>query len=76
VIGVVSIGSLVSKIDRRQAEFLLTMAGVFVVLFGILMLLSWFLAAHVRRQMMGMEPKQISRVVRPQEALVSPVYEG
>ncbi|KIO38419.1 hypothetical protein SU67_24970, partial [Escherichia coli O139:H28 str. E24377A] len=51
-------------------SFLLPMAGVFVVLLGILMLLSWFLAAHIRRQMMGMEPKQIARVVRQQEALV------
>ncbi|SPX11355.1 sensor kinase dpiB [Escherichia coli] len=40
------------------------------------MLLSWFLAAHIRRQMMGMEPKQIARVVRQQEALFSSVYEG
>ena len=40
------------------------------------MLLSWFTAAHIRRQMMGMEPKQIARVVRQQEALFSSVYEG
>ena len=40
VIGVVSIGYLVSKIDSWRAEFLLPMAGVFVVLLGILMLLS------------------------------------
>ncbi len=46
------------------------------MLLGILMLLSWFLAAHIRRQMMGMEPKQIARVVRQQEALFSSVYEG
>lgn len=76
VIGVVSIGYLVSKIDSWRAEFLLPMAGVFVVLLGILMLLSWFPAAHIRRQMMGMEPKQIARVVRQQEALFSSVYEG
>ncbi len=76
VIGVVSVGYLVSKIDSWRAEFLLPMAGVFVLLLGILMLLSWFLAAHIRRQMMGMEPKQIARVVRQQEALFSSVYEG
>lgn len=40
------------------------------------MLLSWFFAAHIRRQMLGMEPKQIARVVRQQEALFSSVYEG
>ena len=40
VIGVVSIGYLVSKIDSWRAEFLLPMAGVFVVLLGILMFSS------------------------------------
>lgn len=49
VIGVVSIGYLVSKIDSWRVEFLLSMVGVFVVLLGILMLLSWFLVAYIRR---------------------------
>ena len=76
VIGVVSIGYLVSKIDSWRLDFILPMAGVFVLLLVVLMLLSWFFAAHIRRQMMGMEPKQIARVVRQQEALFSSVYEG
>ncbi|HCB4367946.1 TPA: sensor histidine kinase DpiB [Salmonella enterica] len=76
VIGVVSIGYLVSKIDSWRLDFLLPMAGVFVLLLLVLMLLSWFFAAHIRRQMLGMEPKQIARVVRQQEALFSSVYEG
>lgn len=46
VIGVVSIGYLVSKIDSWRAEFLLPMAGVFVVLLGILMLLSCSRSAY------------------------------
>lgn len=71
VIGVVSIGYLVSKIDSWRLDFLLPMAGVFVLLLVVLMLLSWFFAAHIRRQMLGMEPKQIARVVRQQEALFS-----
>lgn len=74
VIGVVSIGYLVSKIDSA-AGLLITDGGVFVLLLVVLMLLSGF-AAHIRRQMLGMEPKQIARVVRQQEALFSSVYEG
>ncbi|SUG48873.1 sensor kinase [Salmonella enterica subsp. arizonae] len=42
VIGVVSIGYLVSKIDSWRLDFLLPMAGVFVLLLMVLMLLSWF----------------------------------
>ena len=76
IIGVVSIGYLISKIDSWRSEFLLPMAGVFILLLLVLMLLSWFFAAHIRRQMLGMEPKQIARVVRQQEALFSSVYEG
>lgn len=76
VIGVVSIGYLVSKIDSWRLDFVLPMAGVFVLLLLLLMLLSWLFASHIRRQMLGMEPKQIARVVRQQEALFSSVYEG
>ncbi|WP_410733887.1 sensor histidine kinase DpiB [Citrobacter freundii] len=76
IIGVVSIGYLISKIDSWRSDFLLPMAGVFILLLLVLMLLSWFFAAHIRRQMLGMEPKQIARVVPQQEALFSSVYEG
>ncbi|WP_414438949.1 sensor histidine kinase DpiB [Citrobacter freundii] len=76
IIGVVSIGYLISKIDSWRSDFLLPMAGVFILLLLVLMLLSWFFAAHIRRQMLGIEPKQIARVVRQQEALFSSVYEG
>lgn len=76
IIGVVSIGYLISKIDSWRSDFLLPMAGVFILLLLVLMLLSWLFAAHIRRQMLGMEPNQIARVVRQQEALFSSVYEG
>ncbi|HFZ8993750.1 TPA: sensor histidine kinase DpiB [Citrobacter freundii] len=76
IIGVVSVGYLVSKIDSWRLDFILPMAGVFVLLLVVLMLLSWLFAAHIRRQMLGMEPKQIAQVVRQQEALFSSVHEG
>ncbi|WP_435954617.1 sensor histidine kinase DpiB [Dryocola sp. BD626] len=76
VIGVVSLGYLVSKIDSWRLDFLLPMAGVFVVILIVIMLLSWLFADHIRRQMLGMEPRQIARVVRQQEALFGSVFEG
>ncbi|MEJ4043725.1 sensor histidine kinase DpiB [Erwinia sp. SLM-02] len=76
VIGVVSLGYLNSKIDGWRLNFLLPMAGVFIFILLILLLLSWLFAAHIRRQMMGMEPRQIARVVRQQEALFGSVFEG
>lgn len=76
VIGVVSLGYLVSKIDSWRLDFLLPLAGVFVLILLVLMLLAWLFAAHIRRQMLGMEPRQIARVVRQQEALFGSVFEG
>ena len=76
VIGVVSLGYLVSKIDSWRLDFLLPLAGVFVLILLILLLLSWLCAAHIRRQMLGMEPRQIARGVRQQEALFGSVFEG
>ncbi|PWC17891.1 sensor histidine kinase DpiB [Brenneria corticis] len=76
VIGVVSIGYLLSKIDHWQRAFLLPMGIAFIVILLILMLLSWQFARHIRHQMMGMEPKQIVRVIRQQEALFSAMIEG
>lgn len=76
VIGVVSLGYLVSKIDSWRLDFLLPLAGVFVFILIVLLLLSWLFASHIRRQMLGMEPAQIARVVRQQEALFGSVFEG
>lgn len=76
VIGVISLGYLVSKIDSWRLDFLLPMAGVFVGVLVLMMLLSWLFAAHIRRQMMGMEPRQIAQVVRQMEALFGAVFEG
>lgn len=76
VIGVVSLGYLVSKIDSWRLDYLLPLAGVFVLILIILLLLSWLFATHIRRQMLGMEPRQIARVVRQQEALFGSVFEG
>lgn len=76
VIGVVSLGYLVSKINSWRLDFLLPLAGVFVIILIILLLLAWLFAAHIRRQMLGMEPQQIARVVRQQEALFGSVFEG
>lgn len=76
VIGVVSLGYLVSKIDSWRLDFLLPLVGVFILILVILLLLSWFFAAHIRKQMLGMEPQQIAQVVRQQEALFGSVFEG
>ena len=75
IIGVVSIGYLISKIDSwRSVSY--SRWPVCLSCCCWYLCCSLVFAAHIRRQMLGMEPKQIARVVRQQEALFSSVYEG
>ncbi|WP_227736220.1 sensor histidine kinase DpiB [Yersinia proxima] len=76
IIGVVSLGYLISKIDHWRLIYLLPLTHSFILVLGVLLLLSWLFAHHIRRQMMGMEPKEIARVLRQQEALFGAVFEG
>lgn len=76
IIGVVSIGYLISKIDSWRSDFYSQWQGCLSCCCWYLCCSPRLFAAHIRRQMLGMEPKQIARVVRQQEALFSSVYEG
>jgi two-component system, CitB family, cit operon sensor histidine kinase CitA len=76
IIGVVSLGYLISKIDHWRLSYLLPLTHSFAIILGMLLLFSWLLTYHIRRQMMGMEPKEIARVLRQQEALFGAVFEG
>lgn len=76
VIGVVSLGYLISKIEHWRLSYLTPLTSSFVVVLIALLLLAWLFANHIRRQMMGMEPKEIARVLRQQEALFGAVFEG
>ncbi len=76
IIGVVSLGYLISKIDHWRLVYLLPLTHSFLIVLAVLLLLSWQFANHIRRQMMGMEPKEIARVLRQQEALFGAVFEG
>lgn len=76
VIGVVSLGYLISKIDHWRLSYLTPLTSYFVIILITLLFLAWLFSNHIRRQMMGMEPKEIARVLRQQEALFGAVFEG
>ncbi len=76
VIGVISIGYLTKKIDVYRTEFLVQTGSVFFGILAILLLLAWGFSRHIRRQMLGMEPQQISQVVMLQKAIFDAVFEG
>lgn len=76
VIGVVSLGYLISKIDHWRMTYIFPIIMFFGVMLVLLSFFSWWFSIHIKRQMMGMEPKEIARVQRQQEALFGAVFEG
>ena len=63
VIGVVSIGYLTTKIDTSLAEVFVQTSATFLGVLVILLFLSWAFARLIQRQMLGMEPEEITQLV-------------
>lgn len=76
IIGVVSLGYLLSKINNWRVLYSTPIMIIFVTLLALLSFCSWRFSIHIKRQMRGMEPKDIARVQRQQEALLGAVFEG
>ncbi|MCD1124936.1 sensor histidine kinase DpiB [Jinshanibacter sp. LJY008] len=76
VIGVISLGYLNSKIDMWRSNQILPLTSALMLILFILILLSWQFSTHIKKQMMGMEPMEIARVQRQQDALFGAVFEG
>lgn len=76
VIGIISLGYLLSKINNWHIDYILSIISFFSFLLLILIFFSWRFSVHIKQQMMGMEPKTIARVQRQQDALFSAVFEG
>ncbi|AWH88393.1 sensor histidine kinase DpiB [Limnobaculum parvum] len=76
VIGVISLGYLNSKIDMWRSNQILPLTSALLFILFILILLSWQFSTHIKKQMMGMEPMEIARVQRQQDALFGAVFEG
>ncbi|SUB83717.1 Sensor histidine kinase DpiB [Pragia fontium] len=76
VIGVISLGYLNSKIDIWRSNQILPLTSALLLILFLLILLSWQFSTHIKKQMMGMEPLEIARVQRQQDALFGAVFEG
>ncbi|MDR3414504.1 MAG: sensor histidine kinase [Formivibrio sp.] len=76
IIGVVSVGYLQDMIFKR---YMAQRGSVIVFLafaLGVLFLSAWLLAKGIKRQMLNMEPIDISRLVRQQDAVFESIMEG
>lgn len=76
VIGIVSVGYLISYINTINARLLWQAALYGVVLLLLLFVFSWIFTRNVKKQMFWLEPKDIALLVLQQKALLEAMYEG
>lgn len=76
IIGVVSIGYLTNKIDTSRSELFVQTGATFLGVLIILLFLSWAFTRLIQRQMLGMEPEEITQLVLVQKGIFDAVFEG
>ncbi|QKJ51913.1 sensor histidine kinase DpiB [Providencia rettgeri] len=76
VIGVVSIGYLTNKIDTSRSELFVQTGATFLGILIILLFLSWAFSRLIQKQMLGMEPEEITQLVLVQKGIFDAVFEG
>lgn len=76
VIGIVSVGYLISYIDDVTIKLLAQTALSGILLLALLFLFSWLFSKNLKKQMFWLEPKEIALLVRQQKALLEAIYEG
>ena len=76
VIGIVSVGYLTSYIANINARLLWRTGMYGLALLLLLFIFSWLLTRTLKKQMFGLEPKDIAQLVLQQKALLEAMYEG
>ncbi len=76
VIGIVSVGYLLNKINYMHFGQLAPILIFLLILLVTLFAFSWFFSRHIKRQMLGLEPREISRIVQQQDAVFETIFEG
>lgn len=76
VVGIVSVGYLMSYIDHINGTRLAQTGLYGLLLLSLLFLFSWIFTRNVKKQMFRLEPKEIALLVRQQKALLEAMYEG
>ena len=76
VIGIVSVGYLTSYIANINTRLLWRTGLYGIALLLLLFVFSWLLARTLKKQMFGLEPKDIAQLVLQQKALLEAMYEG
>lgn len=76
VIGIVSVGYLTHYLDAITREKAINLLVAWLLVLSILFIFCWFFTRHIKKQMFMLEPREIGRLVRQQQALLESIFEG
>lgn len=76
VIGIVSVGYLISYLDNIVISKATDIFGVAIILICALFIFSWRFTHHIKKQICSLEPREIGLLVRQQKAMMESIYEG
>jgi two-component system CitB family sensor kinase len=76
VIGAVSVGTLVEGLPERLISHLPALGGSILVALLLGTGVSFLLARHIKGQMLGLEPAEISALLEQREAMLHGIREG
>jgi len=76
IIGLVSVGYLQDTLFKRHLAQRGSVVLFLVLALGVLFFSAWLFAKGIKRQMFNLEPIDISRLVRQQEAVFESIMEG
>ncbi|WP_211222825.1 ATP-binding protein [Paludibacterium yongneupense] len=76
VIGVVSVGYFQSRIERWNRSQFMPLFAMLLAVLTALFCCAWLFTRSIKKQMFNLEPLEIARLVRQQEAVFESIYEG
>lgn len=76
VIGIVSVGYLISYLDTIAVNKMVNILIAAVLLIIALFIFSWVFTRSIKKQIFFLEPREIGLLVRQQKAMMESIYEG
>ncbi|WP_432468065.1 hypothetical protein [Agarivorans sp. Z349TD_8] len=76
IIGIVSVGYLLEKIDVQLKPYLYFMILLVMGVLSLNMLIGWWLAQRIKNTLLGFEPEQMSRLYAELQATLNTIREG
>ncbi|WP_221076314.1 ATP-binding protein [Agarivorans aestuarii] len=76
IIGIVSVGYLLEKIDVQLQPYLHFMVLLVMAVLSLNMLIGWWLAQRIKDTLLGFEPEQMTRLYAELQATLNTIREG